>query len=144
MGPTRPGAGLIGTGEAARRRAPLAVGVAGAAGLAAWAATTAPFTAGANAVSATGIALVALAVALRWRRAPPPAAIGEPRVTPRRWPWLLLAAIVVAWELACFFLGPRVLHPTISSLYDSATRFEPVRGACFFAWLCAGAALVRA
>ena len=61
----------------------------------------------------------------------------------RWWPWLALAAALLALELASFFSGPRVDHPTISSLYDSATRWRAVKAAFFVGWLCLGAALVR-
>jgi hypothetical protein len=136
---------VIELGERTRRRALLSLGAAGAAGLAAWAATTTPFSAGADAVTALGLGLVTLEVALRWRRTPTMATTAGPGEPPaRRWPWLALAVVVVAWELASLFLGPRVAHPTISSLYDSATHWQAVKAACFFVWLCGGAALVRA
>ncbi len=143
MGAARAGAGLS-EPERARRPARLALGVVVAAGLAAWAGTTTPFTAGADAASATGIALVAAGVALGWRTQP---ALGAPGVAgwtdERRWPWLALVGLVVAWELVSFLGSPRVTHPTISSLYDAAARFEAVKAACFLAWLGLGAALVR-
>lgn len=141
MGAARAGAGLSESAERARRPARLALGVVVAAGLAAWAGTTAPFSAGAEAASATGIALVAGGVALGWRSQPAPGAPG--RTGERRWPWFVLVAFVVTWELVSFFGSPRVTHPTISSLYDAAARFEAVKAACFFAWLGLGAALVR-
>ena len=60
------------------------------------------------------------------------------------WPWVVLVALVVAWELVCLFLGPRVDHPTISSFYDAATASGRwVKGLCFLAWLWLGALLVR-
>ncbi len=125
------------------RRVALAGAGAGAAGLSTWAAMTDPFTAGANAVSALGLFLVGSAAGLRWARArTAPALPSAARTTPW-WPWAAFLLVVVAWELTCLFLGPRVDHPTLSSLYDSAAQFRPVRGACFFAWLCLGAALVR-
>jgi hypothetical protein len=126
------------------RHLALFAGGAVAAGLSAWAALTEPFTAGAEAVTALALVLVAAAAALRWRRAvagPPLEPPSEPQG--RWWPWIALATVVVAWELVSYFLGPRVDHPTVSSLYDSATRWRAVRGACFFAWLWLGAALVR-
>ncbi len=144
MGAARAGGVLSEPGERARHRARLALGAAGAAGLAAWAALTTPFTAAADAVTAIGLGLVAVEVALRWH---PAAALGPPIDAPaegtRRWPWLALVLAVVAWELVCLFLGPRVEHPTISSLYDSATQWRAVKGACFFGWLVLGSALVR-
>ncbi len=123
----------------------MALGAIAAAGLAAWAATTMPFTADANAVTAVGIGLVTVEVALRRRHAAAMAVTGGAVGAPgRRWPWLALTLVVVAWELVCLFLGPRVAHPTISSLYDSAAHWQAFKAACFFVWLCGGAALVRA
>jgi hypothetical protein len=138
--------------EPARRRAIVAVGVAAAAGLSSWAALTVPFSTGADTVTALGLGLVGVEVvgaevAARWRR-PALTQAGGPLggdgvARPRWWPWVVLGVAVLTWELVCLFLGPRVDHPTVSSLYDSATRSQAVKGACFFAWLCLGAALVR-
>jgi hypothetical protein len=134
--------------ERARRRTTVAVGVAVVAGLSAWAALTVPFSTGADTVTAVGLGLVTIEVAARWRRPAlvpaTTASTGEDGTArPRWWPWLALGAALLAWELVCLFLGPRVDHPTVSSLYDSATRSPAVKAACFFAWLCLGAALVR-
>jgi len=134
--------------ERARRRTTVAIGVALVAGLSAWAALTVPFSTGADAVTAVGLGVVTVEVVARWRR---PALVpattartGEGAAArPRWWPWLALVAAAVTWELVCLFLGPRVDYPTVSSLYDSATRSQAVKAACFFAWLCLGAALVR-
>jgi len=131
VGPPRPGGAL-----SARLRGGAAA--LGAAGLSAWAALTRPFTAPADLVTALGLALVGAAAVRGWRRAP--AALPSAR---RWWPWVAFGAVVVAWELTCLFLGPRVDHPTVSSFYDAATRAQPVKGACFFGWLWLGAALVR-
>ena len=131
--------------ERARHRATAALGLGAAIGLSVWAAATDPFTSAADTVSAIGIGLVAIEVAVRWRR--PALVTGADRdraARARWWPWLALAAALLALELASFFSGPRVDHPTISSLYDSATRWPAVRGAFFLGWLCLGAALVRA
>jgi hypothetical protein len=121
------------------------VGLCGAVGLSAWAAVTTPFTSGAEAVTAVALGLVTIEVALRWRR-PGLARAGDGAPAGHRarwWPWLALGAALVAWELVCFFLGPRVDHPTVSSLYDSATRWRAVKAALFLGWLSLGAALVR-
>ena len=133
------------TGRAGHR-AGIVVGLAAAAGLSAWASVTVPFTSGADAATATGLGLVTIEVAVRWRRPATAPGAGGPladRARPRWWPWLALGAALVAFELVSFFLGPRVDHPTLSSLYDSATRWRAVKAACFFGWLCLGAALVR-
>ena len=134
--------------EWTRRTVTVAAGLAIGIGLSAWAALSTPFTTDADTVTAIGLALVATAVAARWRRPAllPSGAVAatdgaQPR--PRWWPWLVLGVALVTWELVCLFLGPRVDHPTVSSLYDSATRWRAVKAACFFGWLCVGAALVR-
>lgn len=130
--------------DRARHRATAVVGLGAAIGLSAWAAVTVPFTPAADTVTAIGIGLVALEVGVRWRR--PVLVGGDPDHTapPPWWPWLALGAAVLALELVSFLSGPRVDHPTISSLYDSATRWRAARGAFFLGWLCLGAALVRA
>ena len=121
----------------------LAVGGAAGAALAAWAAWTTPFTGPADAVSAIGIGALAVVVALRWRR-PVLSGAGVPAEERAPWwPWLAVTLAIVAWELVSFSLGPRIDHPTVSSLYDSATRWRAVKGLFFFAWLALGAALVR-
>jgi hypothetical protein len=130
--------------ERARHRATAALGLGAAIGLSVWAAATDPFTSAADTVSAIGIGLVALEVAVRWRRRVLVVGVDPDQAAPARWwPWLALAAALLALELASFFSGPRVDHPTISSLYDSATRWRAVKAAFFLGWLCLGAALVR-
>jgi len=68
----------------------------------------------------------------------------EPGVpTARRWPWLVLVVVCAAWELVSYEFGPRIDHPTLSSLYDSAATVRALKGAMFFGWLGLGAVLVR-
>jgi len=113
-------------------------------GLSVGAAFTTPFTAPADTVSALGIAAMAVAVTLTWRRpAPAPAPAAVPRSREHWWPWALLLCAGVALELVSYLSGPRVDHPTVSSLYDSATTLRPIKGLFFAAWLALGAALVR-
>ena len=122
--------------DRARHRATAVVGLGAAIGLSAWAAATDPFTSGADAV--------AIEVAVRWRRPALVTGTDQDRASRARWwPWLALAAALLALELVSFYSGPRVDHPTISSLYDSATRWRAVKAAFFLGWLCLGAALVR-
>jgi hypothetical protein len=119
----------------------VAAGAVAAAGLSAWAALTDPFTAGADTVTALAIALGAAAAVVQWRTMTAPVLSSEGRAL---WPWVALVGLAVAWELVSFFLGPRVDHPTISSLYDTAThQARAVKGLCFFAWLGLGSFLVR-
>jgi hypothetical protein len=124
---------------ALRRPALLAGAAVVAAGLSSWAAFTVPFSAGAEALCAIALSIGGGAVALRWRSTTVPSPATFARAW---WPWLLLGAVAVAWELVCLFLGPRVDHPTVSSLYDAASAHGgAVRGLAFFAWLWLGAAL---
>lgn len=59
-------------------------------------------------------------------------------------PWLVLAFLVVAVELASYFHGgPRSLYPTISSSTETVFRYRPVKAAAFFGWLAGGCYLVR-
>ncbi|MHB8318480.1 MAG: hypothetical protein ACYDEP_04495 [Acidimicrobiales bacterium] len=58
-------------------------------------------------------------------------------------PWILLAALVVAWELACYLLGPRAQHPTISSLYNIAARIRWVKASIIALWISLGAYLLK-
>lgn len=123
-----------------RRPAVLVATALGAAGLASWAALTVPFSAGADAVTALAIALGATLAATQWRTMTAPL----PATGAAWWPWLAVAALVVAWELVNLSLGPRVDHPTLSSLYDAATAHaRAVKGLFFLAWLWLGALLVR-
>ncbi|MGH9046663.1 MAG: hypothetical protein ACRDVW_05040 [Acidimicrobiales bacterium] len=134
--------------EVVRWRATVTLGAAIGIGLAVWAAFTNPFTDSANTVTAIAIGIGAVMVAARWHRpAPtlhPPTSISPGRGAPRWWPWLALGLAIAAWELVSLFTGPRVDHPTVSSLYDSATtQWRALKAPCFFGWLALGAALVR-
>jgi hypothetical protein len=122
--------------------------VIGGAALYSWfAAGTTPFTRGANEMTALPLAMALLAAVLlghvlraqgtRERRAALP--------TGRRlWPWWAAIGLVGAWELFCYVDLPRHEHPTFSSLYDSASRWQPLKAMLFFGWLAVGWAIVRA
>jgi hypothetical protein len=118
--------------------------VAGSLALAAAVAETHPFTTAADLFTSLGLAYLAIEVARNLTRpvraVEPPIPTGGPA---RSWPWLVLAAIVVAFELVSFFLSPRVDHPTLSSLYDSATTWHALKGVAFFTWMVGGLALCR-
>lgn len=58
-------------------------------------------------------------------------------------PWLALLVLVVAWELYCYLAVPRAQHPTVSSIYDAAARWEVLKAALFAGWLALGYYLVR-
>jgi hypothetical protein len=109
-------------------------------------ASTRPFTAPADALTAVGLAagvvglmvrLVGDSRATRGDDSAPPTELGS-------WlPWVGLLAVVVGWELYCYFGGPRPAHPTLSSLYDLAARYRLLKAAIVLAWLALGWELVR-
>jgi len=59
------------------------------------------------------------------------------------WPVPSALAALVGWELYNFFSARRATHPTISSLYDAASRTHAWKAAFFLAWLALGWELVR-
>jgi len=119
----------------------------GAAALYSWfAALTTPFTFRANVMTALPLIAALLATILfghivRARRTNERSA---PRPTGRRlWPWWVSLGVVGAWELFCYLRQPRFDHPTFSSLYDSASRSQPLKAVLFLGWLALGWAIVR-
>jgi hypothetical protein len=120
----------------------------GAAALYAWfAALTTPFTFRANVM--TAIPLICALVAAVWFghivRSRRPGERSVPRARGRSlWPWWVSLGVVGAWELFCYLKLPRFEHPTFSSLYDSASRSQPLKAALFLGWLVLGWAIVRA
>jgi hypothetical protein len=129
------------------RRGVVWITVGGAALYSWFAALTTPFTFRANVMTAIPLigALLAAVVfghLMRGRRARRRAA---PRPSGRSlWPWWASLGLVGAWELFCYLKLPRFDHPTFSSLYDSASRSQPLKAALFFGWLALGWAIVRA
>ncbi|MGH8995647.1 MAG: hypothetical protein ACRDYB_06405 [Acidimicrobiales bacterium] len=124
------------------RRLPTVVFVAGSVALAAAVAESGPFTTAADLFTALGLAYLAIEAGTSVTR--PVTATGPPVAAGARWwPWLALAAVVVAFELVSYLLSPRVDHPTLSSLYDSATTWPALRGGAFFGWMMGGLALSR-
>jgi hypothetical protein len=98
-----------------------------------------PFT-----TSTTGVVLatggLAMVFGARWwpRPAPPPTltlrAVG---------PWLLVAGVLVVWQLVAFVGQPRDDHPTISSLTNAALDGRFLRTVAFAGWAVASAWLAR-
>jgi hypothetical protein len=120
----------------------------GAAALYSWfAVLTMPFTFRANVMTALPLiaallAAIVLGHIVRVRRT-------NERSSPRptgqsQWPWWVSLGVVGAWELFCYLRLPRFDHPTFSSLYDSASRSQPLKAALFLGWLALGWAIVRA
>jgi hypothetical protein len=123
----------------------LAIGVAA---LYSWfAALSTPFTSRANVMTALPL-IVALLATVLFGHVLRPRGTSErlaSRPTGRRlWPWWAGLGVVGAWELFCYFELPRFEHPTFSSLYDSASRSQPLKAVLFFGWLALGWAIVRA
>lgn len=127
----------------------------GAAAYAGILATTQPFTVSADVV--TGLALAVGAGALAFQLAvgrlaagrPAPAGEARPVVAIEAEaggtaiPWLALLAVLVGWELYCFFGGPRPAHPTFSSVYDIVARWQAAKAVVVLLWLALGWELVR-
>jgi hypothetical protein len=91
---------------------------------------------------AVSIPLVIAGIALI--RSQPRARVAGDRVTGRgTWVWVTLLALLLAWELISYRLSPRVDHPTLSSIADTAMSTHPGRFAVFAAWLAAGYWLFR-
>jgi hypothetical protein len=110
-------------------------------------ASTRPFTAPADALTAVGLAAGVVALSARLiadRRAIHGVAPAGPGRAVRAWlPWVGLLAAVAGWELYCYVGGPRPAHPTLSSLYDLAARYRLLKAAIVLAWLALGWELVR-
>ncbi len=70
----------------------------------------------------------------------------RPRVLPRRTacprrsvlPWVVLALLLVAWELAAVLWGNDSAHPTLSLLLDPVLDTYPGRLVGYLAWLTVG------
>jgi hypothetical protein len=104
-----------------------------------WAVGLAPFSAQATAaVILPGVA--AMAVGRRQRR---------PRGSPSDGdtygiaPWVGLAAVAGAWQLAAYLQHPRADHPTVSSLANELLDSHPARAAAFLVWIAAAWWLAR-
>jgi hypothetical protein len=101
------------------------------------AAATTPFTWQADLLTAVPIALLALAALVHWPWHPRPRRVLAG--THPFLPWLALAALVVAWELATYLApGQRAAHPTLSSMADAVDHHYLWKALVFFAWLCLG------
>lgn len=59
-----------------------------------------------------------------------------------RW-WLLPTTVLVVAEVVTYLLGSTNEYPTLSRLSDPLLAAEPVRSACYFAWLSGFWGLVR-
>lgn len=111
------------------------------------AATTTPFTWGADVVTAIPIAVVVVLAIARWPAHPDRAAVLTEEDGPRHpyLGWVVLFVVVVGWELVQYLArGSRSAHPTLSSMADAFDAHSGAKAVAFFAWLWLGAAIVRA
>lgn len=89
-------------------------------------------------VLALGGAMVWLGLSGRVPRRPYRERLG----TGTRW-WVLPGAVLVTAEVVTYALGSSYDYPTLSRLSDPLLVAEPVRSACYFAWLSGFWGLVR-
>jgi hypothetical protein len=124
------------------------VGLVASAGYAAAAASTTPFTWAADVMTAIPIAAVAVAAVVLWPAHPDRSSAlvaDQPRPRHPYLGWVVLLAVVVAWELAEYlWRGSRSAHPTLSSMADAFDAHAVGKAVAFLAWLWLGAAIVRA
>jgi hypothetical protein len=116
-----------------------------------WAATTTPFSVGADVATAIPLGVLLALAVIQWRAnrrgvapARPLRRLDRPeRATGAAWPLpgVLLAAL--AFELYNLFAAPRSTHPTVSSLYDAAAGTHAWKAVFFLAWLALGWDLLR-
>jgi hypothetical protein len=103
-----------------------------------WATGLPPFTGTAYAV-VVGAGAIAMAWGARRPRRPPV----------RAWPaggllvWAALAVSLAAWQVAAFVQHPRAVHPTLSSMANTALDPQPVRAVALALWLVLAARLAR-
>jgi hypothetical protein len=57
------------------------------------------------------------------------------------WGGLILA--VAIWELTALFSGPRLAHPTLSSITDLVLRYHAARFLAYLLWMALGVDLLR-
>lgn len=117
------------------------------AGYALWLAATTPFSSPANILTAIAIVAVVVMAIIRWPARPTRVMIAEEE-RPRHpyLGWVVLAGVIVAWELVMYLVrGSRSAHPTLSSMADAFDRYNyGLKAVACFAWLWLGTAIVRA
>jgi hypothetical protein len=102
-----------------------------------WVTDLRPFTVSST-VAVVGAGVAAMAAGRR--RGPHPVArvdVGDVL------PWLVLVAVLAAWQSMAFVQHPRSEHPTLSSLANALLDTHATRVLGFLAWLVGGARLAR-
>jgi hypothetical protein len=104
---------------------------------------TTPFTWAANAAIAVALAVAAVAAAWKWPRRTATVHTAPQIEHPYR-SWVLLLAVIVAWELYSYLApGSRAQHPTFSSMTDAVDRYEALKALVVLAWLSLGWMILR-
>jgi hypothetical protein len=99
-----------------------------------------PFsTSGTIGILASGVAVIVLA--RLWRKQVP--AREDTHGRERVWIWIVVLALLVAWEVTSYFGSPRDAHPTISSITDPLQAQHVARWLLFGGWLALGWSLAE-
>jgi hypothetical protein len=112
------------------------------------AASTTPFTLPADALTGAAIVGMAAVICLRWplriRKVRAATATATPGPGHPYLPWLLLALVLVVWELFNYLVhGSRADHPTFSSITDAIDRTYALKVLMFLGWLAFGWVILR-
>jgi hypothetical protein len=118
--------------------------VAGSCSLAAAVSFTKPFTLSADLLTGFSLGVIFALQIVFLLRPLTPAAGSWSAVSSRLWLWIVLFAVVVAFELFEYFEHPRSAHPTISSLSDELSAWQAGKAVLFLAWFGIGWLIVIA
>jgi len=118
-----------------RGRVELGVGVVGFMAFGWWVTAQPPFsTAATVGVLVAGVALIVFATWHR-RRESRPAPVTRSEARAGLLLWVVVLALVLAWELFTLFQHPRSAHPTVSSISDPLQAQHVARWLLFGGWL---------
>jgi|HubBroStandDraft_1064217.scaffolds.fasta_scaffold257325_2 hypothetical protein len=115
-----------------------------------WVATTTPFSVGADVATAIPLGVLGALAVVQWRAdrangapARPLRRLDPAAATGAAWPLPTVLLAALAFELYNLFSAPRSVHPTVSSLYDSAAGTHAWKAVFVLAWLALGWDLLR-